>query len=104
MAKRMTITTFWRHSAGRGHRYLIQKPQVVSTFKKRRANDTTATVINGGVGTTNEHFLAYLFNMMGVLDRNDMGVKYLAMDNARIYTTAKVRDLSSPIHLFSKSH
>jgi hypothetical protein len=50
MAKSIKIITFWRHSAGRGHRYLIEKPQVVSTFKKTRANDTTATVINDGVG------------------------------------------------------
>lgn len=38
----------------------------------------------------NEHFLACLFNMMGVLDRNDMEGNYLVMDNALMSSLPEV--------------
>ena len=34
----------------------LKKPQAVSAFKKRKANDTTATVISSGVGIRSETF------------------------------------------------
>jgi hypothetical protein len=42
------------------------------------------------LGTMNEHFLACLFNMMGVLDRNDMEGNYLVMDNALMSSLPEV--------------
>jgi hypothetical protein len=38
-------------------------------------------------------FLAYISNVMDVLDRNNMKGHYLVMDNAPIHTTVKVREL-----------
>src|ERR1700730_1687124 len=71
----------------------LRKPQAVSVSKKRKANDTTATVISGRVGTRTEHFLTYISNVMDVLDRNDMKGHYIVMDNAPIHTPVQVRDL-----------
>ena len=71
----------------------LRKPQAVSVSKKRKANDTTATVVSGRVGTRTEHFLTYISNVMDVLDRNDMKGHYLVMDNAPIHTPVKVREL-----------
>jgi hypothetical protein len=38
-----------------------------------------------------EHFLAYISNVINVLDRKNMKGNYLVMDNAPIRTTFKVR-------------
>jgi hypothetical protein len=48
----------------------IEGEHDISIYKKRNANDTRAMVVNGRVGTRTEHFLAYIFNVMDVLDRN----------------------------------
>ena len=48
--------------------------------------------VNGRMGTRTEHYLAYLSDVMDVLDRNNMQGYYLVMDNAPIHTPAKVRD------------
>lgn len=71
----------------------LKKPQAVSASKKRKTNDTTAMRVSGRVGTRTEHFLAYLSNVMDVLDTNDMKGHYLVMDNAPIHTPLKVREL-----------
>ena len=71
----------------------LKKPQAVSASKKRKANDAKAMVVSGRVGTRTEHFLAYVSNVMDVLDRHDMKGYYLVMDNAPIHTPTKVCDL-----------
>ena len=71
----------------------MKKPQAVSIFKKRKANDSKAMVVSGRVGTRTEHFLAYISNVMDVLDTNDMKGHYTVMDNAPIHTPVKVRVL-----------
>lgn len=71
----------------------LRRPQAVSVSKKRKTNDTTAVVASGGVGTRTEHFLAYISNVMNVLDCNDMKRLNLVIDNAPINTPARVRDL-----------
>lgn len=50
-------------------------------------------MINDRVRTRTECFLAYLSNVMDVLDRNDMKGNYLVIDNSPIYTPDKVSDL-----------
>jgi hypothetical protein len=55
----------------------LRKPQTVSTSKKRKANGKSATVITGRIGTRTEHYLAYLSNIMDVLDRNNKKGLYL---------------------------
>jgi hypothetical protein len=55
----------------------LRKPQAVSISKKRKANDTRAMVVSGRVKTRTEHFLAYISNVMDVLDRNNMKGNYL---------------------------
>jgi transposase len=71
----------------------LKKPQAVSASKKRKANDTKAMTVSGRIGTRTEHFLAYLSNVMDVLDTNNMKGHYLVMDNAPIHTPLKVREL-----------
>jgi DDE superfamily endonuclease len=56
-------------------------------------NDAKAMVVSGQVGTRIEHLLAYISNVMDVLDRNNMKRHYLVMDNAPIHTPIKVREL-----------
>jgi hypothetical protein len=92
-AKGITITMLGAISQAEVIEILLKKPQTVSTLKKKKVNDTTAPVINDRVGTRTECFLAYLSNVMDVLDRNDMKGNYLVIDNSPIYTPAKVRDL-----------
>jgi hypothetical protein len=50
----------------------LQKGQAVSGPRSEKVNDTTATVINGRVGTRTEHFLTYISNVMDVLNRHGM--------------------------------
>ena len=70
----------------------LKKPQAASTSKKRKANGKSVNVVNGRIGTRTEHYLAYLSNVMDVLDRNEMKGHYLVMDNAPIHTPSAVRD------------
>jgi hypothetical protein len=55
----------------------LRKPKTASTSKKRKANGKSATVITGRIGTRTEHYLAYLSNIMDVLDRNNKKGLYL---------------------------
>ena len=54
-AKGITITILGSISQVVVIDILLKKPQAVSTFKKREANDTTATAINGRVGASFWH-------------------------------------------------
>ena len=92
-AKGVTITILGAMSQAGVIDISLKKPQAVSVSKKRKANDSTATVVSGRIGTRTEHFLAYISNVMDVLDRNDMKGHYLVMDNAPIHTPVKVREL-----------
>jgi transposase len=71
----------------------LKKPQAVTISKKRKANDAKAMVMSDRAGTRTEHFLTCISNVMDVLDRNDMKVHYLVMDNAPIHTPVKVREI-----------
>jgi hypothetical protein len=53
----------------------------MSVSKKTKGNDATATMVSGRIGTGTERFLAYVSNVMDVLDRNEMEGYYLVMDN-----------------------
>ena len=50
-------------------------------------------MVSGRVGTRTEHSIAYISNVMDVLDTNNMKEHYLVMDNAPIHTPVKVREL-----------
>ena len=65
----------------------------MSASKNRNVNGSTARVISGRIGTRTEHFLAFISNVMDVLDRNGMKGQYLVMDNAPIHTPSRVREL-----------
>lgn len=56
-------------------------------------NGKAVNVVNSRIGTRTEHYLAYLSNAMGVLDKNNMKAHYLVMDNAPIHTLSMVRSL-----------
>jgi hypothetical protein len=92
-AKVITITILGAISQAGVIDISLKKPQAVSISKKRKANDAKAMVVSGRVGTRTEHFLAYISNVMDVLDTNDMKGHYLVMDNAPIHTPVKVREL-----------
>src|ERR1700692_1451367 len=68
-AKGVTITILGAISQAGVIDISLRKPQAVSVSKKRKANDTTATVVRGRVGTRTEHFLTYISTVMDVLDR-----------------------------------
>ena len=71
-AKGVTITILGAISQAGVIDISLRKPQAVSVSKKRKANDTTAMVVSGRVGTRTEHFLTYISNVcIDVLDRND---------------------------------
>jgi hypothetical protein len=53
----------------------------MSVSKKTKGNDATATMVSERIGTGTKHFLAYVSNVMDVLDHNEMEGYYLAMDN-----------------------
>jgi hypothetical protein len=76
-AKGITITILGAISQAGVIDISLKKPQAASISKKRKANDTTAMVVNGRVGTRTEHFLTYISNVMDVLDRNNMKGNYL---------------------------
>ena len=71
----------------------LKKPQAATAVKERKGNGKCVTAVNGPVDTRTELYLAYLSNVMNVLDRNNMKGHYLVMDNAPIHTPATVRDL-----------
>jgi hypothetical protein len=71
-AKGVTITILGAISQAGVIDISLRKPQAVSVSKKRKANDTTAMVVSGRVGTRTEHFPTYISNVMDVLDRNDI--------------------------------
>src|ERR1700733_11532125 len=76
----------------------LRKPQAVSTSKKRKVDGKAVDAVNGRIGTRTEHFLAYVSNVMDVLDKNNMQGYYLVMHNAPIHRPAKIRDLVESRH------
>ncbi|KAG1532924.1 hypothetical protein G6F51_012873 [Rhizopus arrhizus] len=68
----------------------LRKPITVAGSKKRKS-DGKVIQTTARVGTRTEHYLAYLSNVMDVLDKNDMKGFYLVMDNAPIHKPATVR-------------
>jgi hypothetical protein len=78
-AKGITITILGAISQAGAIDISLKKPQAVSISKKRKANEAKAMVVSGRVGTRTEH-LAYISNVMNVLDTNDMKGLYLVMD------------------------
>jgi DDE superfamily endonuclease len=92
-AKGITITILGAISQAGVIDISLKKPQAVAISKKSKENDAKAMVLSGRVGTRTEHFLAYISNVMDVLDRNIMKGQYLIMDNAPIHTPVKVREL-----------
>jgi hypothetical protein len=55
-AKGITITILGAISQAGVIDISLRKPQAVSVSRKGKANDTTAMVVNGRVGTRTEHF------------------------------------------------
>lgn len=68
----------------------LRKPITVAGSKKRKS-DGKVIQTTARVGTRTEHYLAYLSNVMDVLDKNNMKGFYLVMDNAPIHKPATVR-------------
>ena len=69
----------------------LKQPQAAAMSKKRKGNGRSVAVVNGRIGTRMEHYLAYLSNVMDVLDRNNMKGHYFVMDNAPVHAPATVR-------------
>ena len=61
-------------------------------LKKRKA-DGKEVKINSKVGTSTEHFLAYLTNVMNTLDKNNIKGQYIVMDNASIHKPKVIKAL-----------
>ena len=97
-AKGVTITILGAISDAGVIDISLRKPQAVSTSKKRKVDGKAVDAVNGRIGTRTEQFLAYVSNVMDVLDKNNMQGYYLVMDNAPIHTPAKVRDLVESRH------
>ena len=76
-----------RHTGERHHSY-----------SKRVTITILGAISDAGVTDITEHFLAYVSNVMDVLDKNNMQGYYLVMDNAPIHTPAKIRDLVESRH------
>lgn len=60
----------------------LRKPTSVSAPKKRKADGKSIKVTKG---TNTDHYLAYISNVMDVLDKNNLRDFYLVMDNAPIH-------------------
>ena len=97
-AKGVTITIIGTISDAGVIDISLRKPQAVSTSKKRKVDGKAVDAVNGRIGTRTEHFLAYVSNVMDVLDKTNMQGYYLVMDNAPIHTPAKIRDLVESRH------
>jgi hypothetical protein len=69
-SKGVTIAILGANITSRGNRYILEEIGAVSVSKKRKANDTTATVASGRVGAWTYRLLTYISNVMDVLDRN----------------------------------
>jgi hypothetical protein len=93
-AKGVKVTILGAISAVRIIDISLRKPKAVSTLKKRKVNGRAAEAFNGRIGTRIEYYLAYLSNVMDVLDKHNTQGYYLLMDNVPICTPAKVRDSS----------
>ena len=70
----------------------MKELQAVPTSKKRKVNGKAVNVVTGRIGTRTEHYLAYISDVMGVLDKDNMQGYHLMMYNAPIHTLAKVSD------------
>lgn len=71
----------------------LRKLKAVSRPRNRKINGKAVDAVNGRICTRTEHYLAYLLNVMEVLNKNNMQGYYLVMENAPIHTPAKVLDL-----------
>lgn len=60
----------------------LRKPTSVTNAKKRKFDGKVVKITKG---TNTSHYLAYLCNVMDVLDKNKMQGFYLVMDNAPIH-------------------
>jgi len=83
----------WCHIRCRNHRYIIGKAKAVSRSKERKINGKAVDAANGLICTRTEHYFAYLLNVKDVLNKNNMQGYYSVIENAPIYTLAKVLDL-----------
>jgi hypothetical protein len=78
---------------------LLKKPQPVSAEKKSKLNGAEAKIINARIGTHTEHYVAFISNVMDILDKHQMQRHYMVMDNAPIDTPSAVKNLTE-----SKGH
>jgi hypothetical protein len=61
----------WRKIRRRSHRHIVEgSPQAVSTSKKGKFDGTIVNAVIARIITRTEHFVAYLSNVMDVLDKN----------------------------------
>lgn len=70
----------------------LRKSIIVITGTKKRNSDGKIVQTTARVGTSTEHYLAYLNNVMNVLDKNDMKRFHLVMDSASIHKSTALRD------------
>jgi hypothetical protein len=92
-AKGVTITILGAISDAGIIDISLRKAKAVSRSKERKINGKAVDAANGRICTRTEHYLAYLLNVMDVLNKNNMQGYYLVIENAPIYTPAKVLDL-----------
>ena len=92
LQKGVTITILGAISDARVIDISLRKPQAVSTSKWRKVDGKAVDAVNGRIGTRTEHFLAYLSNVMNVLDKNKMQGYYLGW-TMRQSMPDKLRDL-----------
>ncbi|KAG1149948.1 hypothetical protein G6F37_008827 [Rhizopus arrhizus] len=64
---------------------------IVITGTKKRNSDGKIVQTTARVGTSTEHYLVYLNNVMNVLDKNDMKGFHLVIDSASIHKSITLR-------------
>jgi hypothetical protein len=69
-AKGVTITILGAISDAGAIGIWLRKPQAVSTSKKGNFGGKAVDAVVGRIRTRTEHFVAYLSNVMDVLDKN----------------------------------
>jgi hypothetical protein len=50
----------------------LKKPQAAFVLKKKKVNGKSVQMVSGRIGTRAEYRLAYLLNVIDVLDKNNM--------------------------------
>lgn len=92
LLKRVTFSILGAISAAGVINISLKKPQT-TTSKKRKVSGDAVHMVSGWVITLTAHYLAYLCNVMDVLDKSNMKGHHLVIDNASIHSSVEFCDL-----------